>query len=207
MLAFSADEDDLRLPPPRPAAMRTLVLTDDIYFEAFKRLLTPYGHTVDDAFYSANVHGKVDADVFAKLLPSGTSEAELEAMSQRKDDLFCELYREHTAAHGPPVVTGLAEALTLAQQLGVRCVAVTNAPRGAADACIASLREAIPAAAIIADTVIVGAECERAKPHPEPYLEGMKVLGVSPEQVRLAARAGTTATDQHDRTLASLDLT
>ena len=64
--------------------------------EAFKKLLEPYGYIVDEAFYEAEVT-KVDADVFKKLLPEGTSEAELLAMSKKKDDLFCELYREFCA--------------------------------------------------------------------------------------------------------------
>lgn len=160
----------------------TLVLTDDIYFEAFRRLLEPFGHVVDQAFYDKHVHGKVDADVFSTLMPAGTSTDELAAMSRRKDDLFCELYREHTAANGPPALPGLAEALASAQQLGVRCIAVTNAPRGAAEECIASLRATMPSAAIIADTIVIGAECKRAKPHPEPYLEGMRLLGTTPDR-------------------------
>jgi beta-phosphoglucomutase-like phosphatase (HAD superfamily) len=28
------------------------------------------------------------------------------------------------------------------------------------------------------ETLVIGAECSRAKPHPEPYLEGMRRLGV-----------------------------
>lgn len=158
----------------------TLVQTDDLYFEAFKQLLEPFGHVVDEAFYSENVHGRADADVFVRLMPPGTAPEELEAMSQRKDALFCELYRAHAAANGPPVIPGIGAALTLAREQGVRCIAVTNAPRGAAEACIASLRETIPAATIVADTIIIGAECARAKPHPDPYLEAMRLLDVQP---------------------------
>ena len=169
----------------------TLVLTDDIYFEAFKRLLKPYGYEVDDAFYQENVHGKVDADVFTRLMPAGSSEADLLAISKRKDELFCELYRAHAKKHGPPALPGLAEALTLAQEQGIRCVAVTNAPRGAADACIASLRETIPAASIIADGIVVGAECTHAKPHPEPYLEGMRRIGASPKKTIVFEDSGS----------------
>ena len=106
---------------------------------------------------------------------------ELLAMSKRKDALFCELYREEVAREGPPMLSGLPEALNLAKTLGVRCIAVTNAPRGAAEACMESLRVAVPAADII-EGLVIGAECQRAKPHPDPYLEGMRQLGVQPNE-------------------------
>jgi len=176
----------------------TLVFTDDHYFKVFERLLSPLGYTVDQYFYRANVLGKVDHDVFSKLMPSGTSEDELRAMSRRKDALFCELYNEHAAAHGPPMVAGLREALALAQEHNVRCIAVTNAQRGAGEAAIASLRRTIPAASII-EGLVIGCECEHAKPAPDPYLEGMRQLGVRPEDCivfedsRSGVRSGVAA--------------
>ena len=84
--------------------------------------------------------------------------------------------------YGPPIIPGLAEGLEVAKRNGVKCIAVTNAPRGAAEACIQSLRDTIPAASCISDTIIIGAECTRAKPYPDPYLEGMKALGAKPDR-------------------------
>ena len=72
--------------------------------------------------------------------------------------------------------------MEVAKRNGVKCIAVTNAPRGAAEACIQSLRDTIPAASCISDTIIIGAECTRAKPYPDPYLEGMKALGAKPDR-------------------------
>jgi len=175
----------------------TLVHTDNLYFRVFQKLLKPFGYIVDEAFYKENVHGKVDADVFRKLMPDSGPD-DLLAMSKRKDDLFCELYREHVVTYGPPMLDGLPEALALAQQHGMRCVAVTNAPRGAAEASMASLRDAIPAASVI-EGLVIGAECTRAKPHPDPYLEGARLLGVEAtscivfEDSRSGIRAGVAA--------------
>lgn len=180
----------------------TLVLTDDLYFRAFQRLLAPYGIEVDEPFYKQHIHGRADADVFASLTTCGPEERE--ALSRKKDELFCELYREHVAKHGPPILPGLRAALTLAREHGIRCIAVTNAPRGAAEACMASLRAAFPTEAVIlSETIVVAAECARAKPHPDPYLEGMRQLGVparrciifedSPSGIKSGASAGARA--------------
>lgn len=62
-----------------------------------------------------------------------------------------------------------------AKAQGIRCIAVTNAPRPAAELILESLRAEIGAADVIED-LVVGAECERAKPHPHPYLEAMQRL-------------------------------
>ena len=154
----------------------TLVFSDGLYFRVFQKLLKPLGYDVDDAFYKENVHGKVDHDVFSRLMPDASPD-ELTAMSKKKDATFCDLFREEAALTGPPMVPGLPAALELAQQEGVRCIAVTNAPRGAAETTMAALCATIPAASII-EGLVIGAECTRAKPHPDPYVEGARQLGV-----------------------------
>jgi HAD superfamily hydrolase (TIGR01509 family) len=155
----------------------TLVLTDDIYFAVFTDLLAPYGHKVDQEFYIKNVHGKVDADVFKALMPKDYGPEELKAVSQKKDALFCAKAKEL----GVPIIPGLGEALAMAKKHGMRAVAVTNAPRPAGELCIAEIKKKFEAGDIIEDLVI-GAECTRAKPHGDPYLEGMKRISKKPEE-------------------------
>ena len=79
----------------------TLVFTDHLYRKVFEKLLSPLGYDVTDEFYAANVHGKVDADVFGKLLPADTSEDELKAWSKLKDSTFVELYNEQIQVRQP----------------------------------------------------------------------------------------------------------
>merc|ERR1719498_1217660 len=155
----------------------TLVLTDDIYFAVFTDLLAPYGYTVDQEFYIKNVHGKVDADVFKALMPSDYGPEELKAVSQKKDALFCAKAKEL----GVPIIPGLGEALAMAKKHGMRAVAVTNSPRPAGELCIEEIKKKFEAGDIIEDLVI-GAECTRAKPFGDPYIEGMKRLGKKPEE-------------------------
>merc|ERR1712224_198603 len=153
----------------------TLVLTDDIYFAVFTDLLAPYGYKVDKEFYEKNVHGKVDADVFKALMPSHYGPEELKAVSEKKDALFCAKAKEL----GVPIIPGLGSALAMAKKHGIRCIAVTNAPRPAGALCIEEIKKQFEAGDIIEDLVI-GAECARAKPFGDPYIEGMKRLGKKP---------------------------
>merc|ERR1712159_123868 len=95
----------------------------------------------------------------------------------KKDALFCAKAREL----GVPFIPGLGAALAMAKKHGVRCIAVTNAPRGAGALCIEEIKKQFEAGDIIED-LVVGAECARAKPFGDPYLEGMKRLGKKPEE-------------------------
>jgi beta-phosphoglucomutase-like phosphatase (HAD superfamily) len=57
---------------------------------------------------------------------------------------------------------------------GLKRAAVTNAPRANAELMISLL-----GLSDFFDAVILGDDCEHAKPHPEPYLKALEVLNVS----------------------------
>merc|ERR1719213_1140768 len=79
------------------------------------------------------------------------------------------------------MIPGLDKAFEKLMRLGVQAIAVTNAPRPAAELCIQEIKKKFQSGAIIKDLVI-GAECARAKPFGDPYLEGMKRLGKKAEE-------------------------
>lgn len=83
-------------------------------------------------------------------------------------------------------VTGLDKLVKWVEDHGLRRAAVTNAPRSNADLMISllGLEEFF-------ELVVIGSECERAKPFPDPYLKALQELGISPDhtfvfEVRLA---------------------
>ncbi|KAL1503382.1 hypothetical protein AB1Y20_011445 [Prymnesium parvum] len=154
----------------------TLVLTDEIYLSVFAELLRPYGYEVDLAWYMENVHGKNDREVFSHLFPDAT-EDELQRLSVQKDACF----REKARLLGMKSLAGLPEALALAKREGVRCIAVSNAPRAACECALQCLKDTIAAADVI-DGLVVGAECLRPKPFPDPYLVAMELIGRSPSE-------------------------
>jgi HAD superfamily hydrolase (TIGR01509 family) len=72
---------------------------------------------------------------------------------------------------------GLSEFLGWLDSRGVRRAAVTNAPRDNATMMLRALH--LDAAF---EGVVLGEECARAKPHPDPYLEGLRLLGLQPHE-------------------------
>ena len=177
----------------------TLVRTDPVYFAVFRELLAPHGYDVTREWYEENVHGRVDADVFRALMPSSYGEDELREASRRKDALFCEKASAlWVDSESTPTVAGLAGALAMARDRGMRCVAVTNAPRPAAELVLACLRRSLDAGDVIED-LVVGSECASAKPAPDPYLVAMRRIGADPldcvvfEDSRSGVRSGVSA--------------
>lgn len=57
---------------------------------------------------------------------------------------------------------------------GLKRAAVTNAPRANAE-----LMLSILGLTDFFEALIIGSECDHAKPHPDPYLKGLEVLNES----------------------------
>jgi beta-phosphoglucomutase len=94
------------------------------------------------------------------------------AIVDRKEAMF----RDSLAASVEPVA-GIHALLDWAETNGAGCAVVTNAPRDNAVAMLAAagLADRLP-------TLIIGDECERAKPDPAPYRAGMAALGATPSR-------------------------
>ena len=122
------------------------------------------------------MHGGVDKVVFKKLMPDHYTDQDLVKVGEQKDQLFCRKAKEI----GLPHIDGLGPVLKYAKETGIKCIAVTNAPRGAAELVLQDIRDKFEAGDVIKG-LVVGAECPKAKPHPDPYLIGMKKLGVKAE--------------------------
>jgi beta-phosphoglucomutase-like phosphatase (HAD superfamily) len=73
-------------------------------------------------------------------------------------------------------INGLHKFCKWIEERGIKCAAVTNAPRYNAELMISilGLSEFFP-------LIVTGEECERAKPFPEPYLKALKELDASPD--------------------------
>lgn len=71
-------------------------------------------------------------------------------------------------------VNGLYKVTKWVEDRGLKRAAVTNAPRPNAELMISRL-----GLSDFFEAVILGSECDHAKPHPEPYLKALEILNVS----------------------------
>ncbi len=147
----------------------TLVDSDPLHLRAFNDILEPYGHRFDKARFATELQGRANVHIGADLFPHETPERQMEILDG-KEEAFRRL-----AAEGIEPVHGLFALLDWAEANGVPKIAVTNAPRPNADL----LLDAIAVRSRF-DHLVIGAELEHGKPHPLPYLEGLRLLGADP---------------------------
>ena len=148
----------------------TLCDTDPLHHEVFSNLLLAHGKNggvpIDTNFFHEHIAGRTNEDIFADLWPE-LSVPEREAMWEKKEEDFRAL-----AASKLERLPGLTELLAWIDSRGVRKVAVTNAPRPNAELMLRAL-----GLETYFEHVVIGTECARAKPCPDPYLEGMRLVG------------------------------
>ena len=176
----------------RPAALLfdldgTMLESDPIHMQVFSDMMAAHGHIVDEAFYLEHIHGRLNRDIFIEFLPH---EPDPDALSEQKEAEFRRrLPRPYPATHG------LFDVLDRAMAQGVKLAVVTNAMRLNAEAMLSAID-----ARSYFETIVIGEECARGKPHPDPYLSAMDQLGVaaadcivfedSPSGVKSAVGAG-----------------
>ncbi|KAK4769514.1 hypothetical protein SAY86_027664 [Trapa natans] len=150
----------------------TLCDTDPIHLQAFQIMLPEIGFkdvAIDEEFFIENMAGKHNDDIARYLFPNDIPRG-LKFMED-KEALFRKLVSEQLTA-----IDGLYKLRKWIEDRGLKRAAVTNAPRENAELMISRL-----GLSDFFQAVIVGSECEHAKPHPEPYLKALDVLKVSKE--------------------------
>uniref|UniRef100_A0A7S2T0B8 Haloacid dehalogenase-like hydrolase n=1 Tax=Chloropicon primus TaxID=1764295 RepID=A0A7S2T0B8_9CHLO len=151
----------------------TLVDTDPLHLVAFRDCLKKAGVTieVDHEFFKENISGRSNPDIARDLLPELTQE-EKEKWIVDKEEYFCDLARSQIEP-----VKGLRELMAWIKSNGVKCAAVTNAPRPNAEMLLGGIgmRDEF-------DLLVIANEEAANKPHPEPYLAAMRRLGLSAEE-------------------------
>jgi HAD superfamily hydrolase (TIGR01509 family) len=145
----------------------TMLMTDPIHRAVFADLLAPRGLAVDEAFYMAHIHGRLNVDFFAEFLPD---EPDPVALSDAKEAEF-----RRRLPRPYPAMPGVMALLDRAHGEGIRVAVVTNAQRENAEAMLGAI-----GARGHFDILVSGEECARGKPHPDPYLEAMALLEVPP---------------------------
>lgn len=145
----------------------TLVDSDPLHHAAFADLLAERGRELTVEEYRSSIMGLHNPDLLERMFPG-----EDMSVLDRKEAMF----RERLADNVDPI-PGIHALLDWAESQDAGVAVVTNAPRDNAAAMLAatSLAHRLP-------TVILGDECARAKPYPDPYQEAMRRLGVTPSR-------------------------
>jgi beta-phosphoglucomutase-like phosphatase (HAD superfamily) len=142
----------------------TLVDTDKVHIVAYNETLKPFGIEVDEHFYLNNISGRTNPVILAELLPD-LSHDQHQQLSLEKEALF----RAMSGVMEP--ISGLIELLDWADHHKIPYAAVTHAPRKNAELVLRALN-----AWHRFETVVIAEELDHAKPHPLPYLTGLKKL-------------------------------
>jgi len=146
----------------------TMLVSDPIHEQVFREIWTERGLPTPPGFYVEQIHGRQNQDIFREFLPD---EPDIQGLHERKEAMFRDrLPRPY------PGMPGVVALVRRAEAEGWPRAIVTNAMRKNADAMLEAigLRDAF-------ETIVIGEECQRGKPAPDPYMEAMRQLGVAPE--------------------------
>jgi HAD superfamily hydrolase (TIGR01509 family) len=143
----------------------TLADTDPLHLEAFNQILGRHGHSFDHARFSKELQGFSNASIGVRFLVDQTPERRSAIMAEKEG-----VFRKLVAGKIRPI-PGLVTLLALADRAKTPVVAVTNAPRLNAEMLLSGLGLAHRFKA-----VIIGEELPHGKPHPLPYLEGLRAV-------------------------------
>ncbi|WGS19569.1 MULTISPECIES: HAD-IA family hydrolase [unclassified Bradyrhizobium] len=146
----------------------TLADTDPLHLAAFNEVLGPHGHEFDHARFGKELQGFSNASIGERFLAHEAPERRAVILGEKE-----RIFREKIGGQIAPV-PGLMALLDQADRAGVPMVAVTNAPRPNAELLLSGLGIAHRFKA-----VVIGDELAHGKPHPLPYLEGLRLAGAA----------------------------
>lgn len=144
----------------------TLLMSDPLHYAVFGEIFAERGMTITPEIYAERIHGWHNLESFPLLFPGDDAQA----LSDEKESRFREML-----THGTPPMPGAVALLDRAAAEGWATAVVTNAPRENAEHMLAAI-----GLAGRFGLLVIGDECIRPKPDPEPYLAAMRALGAGP---------------------------
>ncbi|KAI5655841.1 hypothetical protein M9H77_33028 [Catharanthus roseus] len=149
----------------------TLCDSDPLHHYAFREMLLEIGYNggvpITDEFFIEHIAGKHNEDIASFLFPDDHERGV--KFVDDKEAMFRRLAKEQLKP-----IDGLYKLRKWIEDRGLKRAAVTNAPRSNAELMISLL-----GLTDFFEAIIIGSECERAKPFPDPYLKALELLKVS----------------------------
>lgn len=147
----------------------TLIKSDHIYHKVWEEILLPFNIPMNEYIFNQYIQGNNDSHVMTQL-HIDPSHYDMTVISRLKDTLFLKYLDEII------VIDGVFDYMKRIKEEGHSICIVTNCNR---DTCIAIL-EHISISKYI-DHVIIGNECKRPKPYPDPYETAIQLLHTTAE--------------------------
>ncbi|KAJ7551451.1 hypothetical protein O6H91_06G016100 [Diphasiastrum complanatum] len=153
----------------------TLAKSDPLHLLAFREMLQEVGFQggvpIDEEFFQKHISGRHNHDIGVDLFPSWDEERRAKFLDDKES-----LFRSLAAKQLKPVA-GLYRMSNWVKEHGLHRAAVTNAPRENAELMISAL-----GLNDFFELLVIGNECERPKPFPDPYLKALKLFGISSDE-------------------------
>ena len=149
----------------------TLADTDALHLQAFNLVFGPRGHVFDHGRFTRELQGFSNASIGERFLADELPDRQMAIMDEKEA-----AFRNLVVGEVRPT-TGLMALLARADQASIPMVAVTNAPRLNAEMLLSGLGITRRFKA-----VVIGDELAQGKPHPMPYLEGLRAVGAAADQ-------------------------
>ncbi|KAB1225035.1 Haloacid dehalogenase-like hydrolase domain-containing protein Sgpp [Morella rubra] len=153
----------------------TLCDSDPLHYYALRDMLKEFptgrfngGVPITEEFFSKNISGKHNEELCRVLLPDWDIQRARKFMED-KEDMFRRLASEQIEP-----VKGLHKLQKWIEERGLKRAAVTSAPRPNAELLISMI-----GLSDFFEILVLGNECERQKPFPDPYLKALQALEVS----------------------------
>lgn len=153
----------------------TLVISDEIYMEGWNKIMKAYNLNIDMNFFHNHIQGCNDKQVLTKLNLCNTINTNLlKDISDFKDKYFIENIDK------VKLISGAYNFLKYVKERGHKIAIVTNCNRVSAEKILEQfgLFEYI-------DNLTIGSECEKTKPHPDPYFKAIEKLQSSEASIHI----------------------
>ncbi|XAR54234.1 Sugar-terminal-phosphatase [Bertholletia excelsa] len=153
----------------------TLCDSDPLHYYAFRVMLQEVGFNggkpITEEFFVKHISGGHNDHLARTLFPDWEFSKALKFIED-KEAMFRRLASEQLQP-----MKGLDKLCKWIEDHGLKRAAVTNAPRPNAELLISKI-----GLTDFFEILVIGSECERAKPYPDPYLKGLQALEASPKR-------------------------
>jgi HAD superfamily hydrolase (TIGR01509 family) len=141
----------------------TIILSDDIYYHIWNEILIKYNIYLTYDIFKNYIQGNSDNTVIKALMPN--LNFNIDHISNMKDRLFNENIDKIK------IIDGAISFMKTIKMHGHKIVIVTNCNRSVAENIIKKIK-----INKLIDGLIIGSECKRSKPYPDPYIQACNLF-------------------------------